>query len=53
MNNDEQILEVLTEIRDLLKEATAPDRLHRIDVADTVKQLGTGQLNQSLRHYYA
>ena len=53
MNNDEQMLSLLTEIRDLLKEAVAPDRVHRVDMENAIHQLGTARLIQPLRHYYA
>lgn len=52
-SNDDQVLELLTEIRDLLKEAVRPDRRQQVDAIDMVSQLASAPAIQPLRHYYA
>ncbi len=53
MEENDQVVELLTEIRDLLQEAVRPDRRQRIDADDLLAQLGSGALNQRIRHYFA
>lgn len=53
MDKNDQVVELLTEIRDLLKEAVRPDRRQRVDAVDLLGQLGSAPSIKPLRHYYA
>jgi len=53
MDNSQEILEVLTEIRDLLKQSANQETRTKIDADDLVRQLGSASLIGPLRHYYS
>ena len=52
-DNEDQVVELLTEIRDLLQEAVRPDRRQRVDAIDLIGQLGSAPGIKPLRHFFA